>query len=242
MIREVEIKEEYIVLRTKKQTTMEAVREMKPLLRASASSSASRSGQARDPEELEGSLLLPTAHAVPHDNLDNSIPMARTTEAAALPTTYFEYDTALADATDKEDEVVVEEAVALPSYDEFANEPQRDRNTLAQANRKGHIQTEEEIQEIQRANRESFAINYHTKDQIKEANRLAAATKRKEELGMLQTSATIPKEKYVPPATVKAPEFYEGSYGKDYEVQDYETADYDTAEYETKEYKSVYES
>lgn len=218
---------------------MEAVRERKPLL----SASNSRSGQARDPEELEGTLLVPTAHAVPHDNLDNSIPMASTTAATALPTTYFEYDTALADAdaTEKQHEIVLEEAVALPSYNEFSNDQQRDRNTLAQANRKGMIQTEEEIEEIKRANRETVAINYHTEDKIKEANRLAAATKRKEEMGMLQTSATIPKEKYMPPA-VKAPEFYEGSYGTDYEIAEYETTDYETTEYETTEYKSVYES
>ena len=221
---------------------MEAVRERKPLL--SASNSNSRSGQARDPEELEGTLLVPTALAVPNDNLDNSIPMASTTAATALPTTYFDYETALADAdsTEKEHEIVVEEAVALPSYNEFTNDQHRDSNTLAQANRKGMIQTEAEIQEIKRANRESFAINYHTSDKIKEANRLAAATKRKEELGMLQTSATIPKEEYVPPASVKAPEFYEGSYGKDYEIAEYETADYETTDYEPIEYKSVYDS
>jgi hypothetical protein len=221
---------------------MEAVRERKPLL--SASNSSRGSGQARDPEELEGTLLVPTALAVPHDNLDHSIPMASTTAATALPTTYFEYDAALADAdsTEKQQEIVVEEAVAIPSYNEFTNDPHRERDTLAQANRKGMIQTEEEIEEIKRANRESFAINYHTRDQIKEANRLAAATKRKEELGMLQTSATIPKVDYVPPATVKAPEFYEGSYGKDYEIAEYETTNYETADYETTEYKSVYDS
>jgi hypothetical protein len=218
---------------------MEAVRERKPLL----SDSNSRSGQARDPEELEGTLLLPTAHAVHIDNHDSSVPMASTTAATALPTTYFEYDTALADSTEKQDEIVVEEAVALPSYNELtSNDPHRDRNTLARAQRKGRIQTDEEIEEVKRANRESFAVNYHIKDQIKEANRLAAATKRKEELGMLQTSATIPKEEYVPPAKVKAPEFYEGSYGNDYEVQEYETSEYETTEYETTEYKSVYDS
>jgi hypothetical protein len=220
---------------------MEASRERKPLL----SNSNSRSGQARDPEELEGTLLVPTALAIPHDNLDHSnIPMASTTAATALPTTYFEYDTALADAdaTEKQQKVVVEEAVALPSYNEFANDPHRDRDTLAQANRKGLIQTDAEIEKIKRANRESFAINYHIGDQIKEANRLAAATKRKEELGMLQTSATIPKEEYVPPAIAKAPEFYEGSYTKDYEVAEYETTDYETTDYETTEYKSVYDS
>jgi hypothetical protein len=46
------------------------------------------------------------------------------------------------------------------------------------------IQTEE-IQEIKRTTER--VINYHTEDKIKEANRLATATKRKEELGMLQT-------------------------------------------------------
>jgi hypothetical protein len=225
----------------KKETTMEAVRERKPLL----SDSNSRSGQARDPEELEGTLLLPTilptALAVPDNQHDNSIPMA-STAATVLPTTYFEYDTALADEAEKQEEIVVEEAVALPSHDEFAHDPHRDSNTLAHAQRKGLIQTDDESEKIKRANRETFSLNYQNKQQIKDANSLANATKRKEELGLLQTSATIPKEMYTPPATVKAPEFYEGSYGKEYEIQDYDTAEYETTDYETTEYKSVYDS
>jgi hypothetical protein len=220
---------------------MEAVREREPLL----SDSNSRSGQARDPEELEGTLLLPTAlptaHAVLNNNHDTSIPMA-STAATALPTTFFEYDTALADAAEKQDEIVVEEAVALPSHDEFAHDPHRDRDTLAHAQRKGMIETDDEVEKIKRANRETFSLNYHNKQQINEANSSANATKRKEELGLLQTSATIPKEKYVAPAAVKAPEFYEGSYGKEYEIQDYDTAEYETTDYETTEYKSVYDS
>jgi hypothetical protein len=215
-------------------TTMEAVRERTPLM----SDSNSISGQARDPEELEGTLLLPTAHSVPHGNLDDGVPMASTTVATAVPMTYFEYDQ---DTSEKQNEIVVEQAFALPSYDEFSNDPQRERDTLALAQLKGRIQTDGEIEEIKRASRESFAINYQTTEQIKEANRLAAATKRKEELGMLQTSVTIPKEGHVSPVNTKAPEFYKGSYGKDYEVGEYTTSEYDTSDYDVKEYKSVYE-
>lgn len=267
--------------------TMEAVREKEPLLNASTSNNnrnrsnnsnsnsdnsnnnARIAAVAQDPEELEGTLLLPTATAVPTSSLNNhdsqqqhNIPMATTTVATAVPTTYFEYDapvigasveaaaaaTATDDEYDDEKQVILEQAAVLPLYDEFSQNEQRERQLLRKGQVAGRIKAESEIQDIQRLNRDAYAVNWSVKQQIAQANRSAALQKHKEELGLVQTSATFREQdkktdfKKKTAAAVKEPEFYEGTYGKDYDTAEYETGEYNTAEYDVQEYKSVYES
>jgi hypothetical protein len=262
--------------------TMEAVREKEPLLNASTSNNnrnnsnsnsdnsnnnARIAAVAQDPEELEGTLLLPTATAVPTSSLNNhdsqqqhNIPMATTTVATAVPTTYFEYDApvigasveaaaaATDDEYDDEKQVILEQAAVLPLYDEFSQNEQRERQLLRKGQVAGRIKAESEIQDIQRLNRDAYAVNWSVKQQIAQANRSASLQKHKEELGLVQTSATFREQdkktdfKKKTAAAVKEPEFYEGTYGKDYDTAEYETGEYNTAEYDVQEYKSVYES
>lgn len=232
---------------------MEATREQQPLVANAASVAAAPI--ARDPEELEGSLLLPTARVVSERFDAQGIQTAATpTVATAVSTTYFEYDDydqvkEESDDIAKSEEgatapapAVLQQAVALPSYDEFSRNSLRNNNQLTRAQRDGIIQSEQETQHILKANRETNAINYHTKQQVKEANRAANQTQQKEDKGYVQTVATMPPLKPAPPVPAKAPEFYKGTYSADYKTADYETGQYDTGDYKTADYKSVYES
>jgi hypothetical protein len=132
---------------------------------------------------------------------------------------------------------VIEDAIPIPSADS-SRAPEHDRRVASLATHRGLMQAEQELEEIQRANREVGAIQYFANARVQEANRAAAIQNRAEEMGLKKISKT---EKYVPPPAKKE-EFYAGTFGKEYEVSDYETRDYETRDYGTSEYKSVYDS
>jgi len=197
----------------------------------------------RNNSELEGALL-PTAQAVVFDEeADDNTPMA----------------TAALDYSDHNNENILHGEYAeriplaptIPNLDTNSvviSDERLQQQLIAESARRGEIDAEEEKERIQKLNRDVYARNYYEREQVRRANELAAKRNRLEKAGAIDTSADvaanmskIPKPSSQPPA-VKAPEFYPGTYGGEYEVSKYEVGSYETSDYEVSEYKSVYES
>ena len=145
---------------------------------------------------------------------------------------------------EEEDGDHLQEAVAVPGAYATPNVDEEDRRAARLGTELGHLQAQQEVQDILRQNRDiplrNFAEQQHNREV---ANPSARVQNYREETGMTQTSSTVPAETCAPtaPLNTKEPEFFMGTYGKDYEVSEYQTGDYETTEYETKPYKSVYD-
>jgi hypothetical protein len=143
------------------------------------------------------------------------------------------------------DSTMMQQAVALPSPYVVPNTDERDAYETRLGSQRGQAKAAQEVANIHRHNRQIIpAINNMHERQIDAANQKAAWHNFREEHGLTQTSATLPMEATAPPEsreTTTAPEFYAGTYGKEYQVSEYTTSDYTTTEYETTPYKSVYE-
>jgi hypothetical protein len=200
--------------------------------------------QLRDRSELEGTFvaLLTDVVAIPDDpyNAQNRLPMAVATvapEQIAIPRIVVSYD----DRDEKGNYDAIQDAVPFNAAYSTPNDDERERRITAWGTRRGQLQAEEEIEVIRRNNRDVHARNYFMEKQVKQANRKAAMRNFIEETGQTQTSSTIPILKNVPTPARKEPEFYPGTYGKEYETSEYDTMEYQTKDYEGSEYKSVYE-
>lgn len=216
----------------------------------------------RDWDELEGTLLVADIVEIPDDqsNAINRLPSAQAeiivtpqditaTHAGAVMSRneYVEEETYTAPSRNRNaygeegNDYVVEDAVVFPSY-AARNDEEEERKIIAAATLKGRMQAEQEIEEIQRNNRNVNAINYFMERQVEQANQNAALQNFNEEAGCTQTSHAIPKVKTVPAPIRKEPEYQPGNYGKPYEPSEYETSyAYQTTDYETTEYKSCYD-
>jgi hypothetical protein len=108
---------------------------------------------------------------------------------------------------------------------------------------RGLIDAETEAENIERGNRHVYSINYFQDEQIREGNRRARERQLREDLGLDQTSASSAPE--APSSSSGMPrvqqEYYDGTYGKEYQVSEYDVSTYNTSEYEVKPYSSVYE-
>jgi len=225
----------------------------------------------RDLAEFRGALLA-AAVAIPDDENTSHLPMAQavpaTESGAVVPSQNPSYasvarappassvhqldessdDDAVAkklaaNETKNSDDNHVTEAVALPGAYTTPNTEEQDRYAARVGTMRGRLQANQEVQDILNHNRTIPVRNFAEQQQIREiANPNALVQNYKEEVGLTQTSATVPKESYVPKPARKEPEFYAGTYGQDYQIGEYQTKDYETTEYETTEYKSVYES
>jgi len=190
----------------------------------------------RDEEELEGTLLLPEALPVAiDDETGDDVPTTTVTTATAMPVSHFEYSSA--DKEEEEDDIEV-----APTIPTDGSDFRLSKDAVARGVRKGRMHAEQEKEDIRRANRNVYAIDYNTREAIKHGNRYASEKKRAEDKGLTQTSWTQGNEQYTPQTWSPAPEFYEGTYGSEYEVKEYDTGAYDTKDYDVSEYKSVYES
>lgn len=204
------------------------------------------------------------------DAVVESLPMAYTSVATAVPTASMPPRTVFNDDDDDDvktkyamydyshdDEYVVHEATtgvaSLPTNPVPYNtpyttpyDPDMERRIAQEATRRGRILSEQEIQDIRRINSKADAINNHEQQKVALANQNAFYQNYKEETGLTQTSSTIPYEAVAVPTTRKAtsePEYFAGgTYGKTgYEISDYATSTYETKDYECSEYKSVYD-
>jgi hypothetical protein len=125
-------------------------------------------------------------------------------------------------------------------------DPEMERRIAEEATRRGHMLSEQEIQDIRRVNYKANAINNQEQLKVALANQNAMYQNYKEETGLTQTSSTIPYEAVAIPTSTTAtrePEYFPGgTYGKGgYEISDYETSTYETTDYKFTEYKSVYD-
>jgi hypothetical protein len=142
------------------------------------------------------------------------------------------------------DGAMMQQAVALPSPYIVPNTDERDAYETRLGSRVGQAKAAQEVANINRHNREIIpAINNMHERQIDAANQKAAWHNFREEHGLTQTSATLPVDDSAPTESreTTAPEFYAGTYGKEYQVSEYTTSEYTTTEYDTTPYKSVYE-
>ena len=138
---------------------------------------------------------------------------------------------------------ILEDAVPIPSEDPTSNAPDRDRALADLAGHRGRMQADQESDAIARSSREARSREYFVRAAVRNANQNARMRKHNEDRAVRNPNSDVPvhKQKYEGPPPMPK-EFYEGTYGKEYEVADYETGEYDTRDYDVSEYKSVYES
>lgn len=145
--------------------------------------------------------------------------------------------------------VIVEDAVAVPSGDAVFSRttPIDERSVASLATHRGRMLSEQELEDIQRANVNIRAQNYYANAAVNEANAAARNRIRVEELSLkIDTSAhdfSMEVEKLKAKRSIdhmKKPPA-QGTFGKDYEVSNYDTVGYETKDYEVSTYKSVYE-
>jgi hypothetical protein len=138
-------------------------------------------------------------------------------------------------------------ALIIPSPATSLNNSARDKALALIGTQRGLQEVETEADKIERGNRQVYSVNYFQKEHVREANHHARERQRREDLGLDQTTTTpaslLPKA--ADSASLETPsapqEFYEGTYGKEYEVSQYEVSAYSTSEYDVKPYSSVYE-
>lgn len=202
----------------------------------------------RSTDELEGTLL-PVAYAVP-SNATEPLLSAHTADAipvtSATPASYFEYEREDVNQGNGEQDQAVRIAAAVPLVDGLASsgDAQVDAQ-LARGERHGLIDTDSEIQDIQRANRKAYATDYFARKKIEEGNRRAARLSREENRQGWSGPTTELNRAAPPPATAPPakPSPKKGTFGKEYQVAEYDVKPYDTGySYETQEYKSMYDS
>lgn len=139
---------------------------------------------------------------------------------------------------------VYEDAVPIPNNDNniTAHAPERDRAAASLAGYRGRMQAEQELEALRRAGQDVGAQQYFQNTAVTEGNRAARNIAAAEEYSVRNPRSDVPVKKDVVPERPRlAPEFYEGTYGKEYEVSPYDCGEYDTKDYEVSEYKSVYE-
>lgn len=205
----------------------------------------------RDRDELEGTLLLPTAKIVTDRSsmasTGNPVSAADVTQGA-LPTTHFTYtnQVLMEQPEDAICTVSVEEiptAPVIPSYDSVDGRIRiQDRQACIAALR-GRQMAEAEQEELRKAKLNVYSINYHVDRQIEEANRLA---QERDAQGLeIQRDQWFGHEKSEekPEATTATDELaFPISYKGGYEVAEYNMSEYSVdTEYATSEYKSIYD-
>lgn len=189
--------------------------------------------QPRDTDELEGALLPPTAAPV-----DESKEFA----AAAVPVTAFVYG----DSEYINDEVMLTAeadlptAPFLPRYQSVSMKQQRERSAIAKGKRRGVIQAESEKEAVGKASRESYAKDWHARQQVEAAN-AEARRRNKDGVQVVEDRYTVERKDATPFSEEQEPAFAT-SYKGGYEVQEYDVSEYKGADgYEVSVYKSVYD-
>ena len=150
----------------------------------------------RDNDELEGSLFLPVATAVNDPIVAETVAVA----VGATPTTYFNYETAVAEEEEQEQQYLLqqqqqqeEQAFAIPSTSsEFdANHHQgEERVAFQRGNRNGIVAAEEERDAIRSANRRVYSVDYYAQQQVKAANDRARRRAQEERLAVRGSRAS----------------------------------------------------
>lgn len=190
----------------------------------------------RDADELEGSLLPPTA--VPVDDECKGI-----AAAAAVPVTTFAYaeiDNAQDDTLTAEVDLPTAPFLPVPEYQSLETREQIERAALAHAQRRGVIQAEMEKEAIQRASGTTYAKQWHAKQQVEVANyearrRNVEGIQVEDDKYNVKHKDALPNEK---PAKSAFPVTYKGGY----KVNEYDVTEYkDSDSYDVSEYKSVYD-
>jgi hypothetical protein len=187
----------------------------------------------RDEAELEGTLL-PSSETVPL--------------VTAAPISNFEY-TEIAIVEDRQ-RLQQEEQAAFPIHQQSNTAMADDsRGRVKHAERSGVIESEQERFAIRNGNRRVFSQDYHTRNAIKEANRIAQAKDHVERQGrtpfMSEQAAPsseaavseIPSSKPAEPAPTAA-----GYQMGGYKVKEYSMGSYQPNDYNISEYKSVYDN
>lgn len=195
---------------------------------------------ARDMEELEGALL-PVATEV----VNQSDPNAYASTATVIPSVeaVFDYDTALRNEQQQE-----EEAVVVPDNANqlnYAGVSDDSKTTVGRAQQSGRIRSEEEKEAIRKANRKVYAQNYHEQNSIKSANERA---KQRDREGLQIQNDRIAEQMALAKAKAKESKEQEqqsqastGYQPKGYQIKDYDCGSYEIGTYEVTEYKSVYD-
>mmetsp|Transcript_25476 Transcript_25476/g.61237 ORF Transcript_25476/g.61237 Transcript_25476/m.61237 type:complete len:272 (+) Transcript_25476:97-912(+) len=173
-----------------------------------------------------------TAHYKKSANFDKSESFAEDDVIVrSEPPSYNEYDFPLPTAS------------VLPTHtSNFSSSEQLTTSTqLRAANVRGGISSEEEIVDVERAQRMRSAIHYHTDEAVKAANANAAR-----KAGTSDEGLTVDEGIHHLDSKVEEKEEDDdvkpyGTGKGGYEVENYDVADYDTSEYDVAEYKSVYE-
>ena len=132
------------------------------------------------------------------------------------------------------------------AYDIPENLAAADREAARLGSNRGREHAHQEVQDVMRQNRDIGRRNFAERELIVEsATPRGLLQNYKEETGLVQTSATLPElppshavERMPPP---REPEYFTGTYGKEYQIGTYQTNEYETADYATTPYKSVYE-
>lgn len=224
-------------------------------------------GSSSDLNEFHEALVASAVAIADDDPRTNHLPMATAvaTAAAAAPEAaaaarsshndnltaaraYEEVDDAVAKklaAEDQTEETTASaEAVAVPGAYTTPDTDAADRRAARTGTLRGQQQAQREVQELLRHNRDIPVRNFAEQQRIVEsATPRGLVQNYKEETGLTQTSATVPKDPpYVAKPPAREPEFFAGTYGKEYQMGEYQTKEYETSEYETTPYKSVYES
>lgn len=205
----------------------------------------------RDQDELEGTLLLPTANVITDSNSTtttrNAVSAADVAQGA-VPTTHFMYtdQVLMEQPEDAICTVSVEEipiAPVIPSYDSADGRIRLQDHQAHMAALRGRQMAEAEQEELRKAKLNVYSINYHIDRQIEEANRLA---RERDAQGLeIQRDTWLGHEK-----SEEKPETTSGtdepafpvSYKGGYEVAEYNMNEYSVdTEYATSEYKSIYD-
>jgi len=189
----------------------------------------------RDVDELEGTLLLPTATPVE----------SGVANAVLVPWEYPDNDTTeeFHNATTTTD-TAPPTAPLIPEYDDWKKKEHEAKAKRARGMQLGLIKAEEERVALAKGHRDVFAKQYHAKKHVEKANMLARHidTTRGVEI---EKDNWMGKEDLVAVAAPKEKEEYSFSTisSGGYEVAEYKGYEYTPrAEYETTEYKSVYDS
>lgn len=193
----------------------------------------------RDPSEIEGALIppeIPVATAVSGEAAQTT-----STAVAAVPLSHFDYNTTqeanYAPAEEQYDDVPT--APFLPLYDDSEHRERKESDAVARAKQNGRLAAEVERVEIDRANRLINAIEWHTKQGVKEAKKKA---KRRDIEGVqIKEDKWFGHEKEKEVEAKPDPDVSAYTTGAGYDISEYETSEYNGYQYETSEYKSVYD-
>lgn len=197
---------------------------------ATASKQSLELASPRDTDELEGTLLPPTAVPV-----DENPQLA----AAAVPVTAFLYD-------ENQDAVTAETDIPtapfLPLDQGEQSREEKEQQAITMGKRKGKIQAESEKQGIGKASGESFAKNWHAKRQVERGNE-EARRRNQEGVQVKEDKYTVERPDEKKGSAEKEDYAFQSTYKSGYDVAEYETTDYRASDdYDVSEYKSVYES